>query len=192
MRALSATLEEAQQSASAAPYVRAEFEDYWGDRPRFRFTRYYDGSEPEGYVGACIAGDGSLVRIRYDSGAGQVYVSRVASPGPASDYSSWTALAWGGGGVALCASGATVRAFYVASGGTTLREKVSTDYGATWGSAVDITTAGGTKVYVAAAYGGSDVVVFWSEGATVYRARYTGPGGRGPCGRSAPWTRLRG
>ncbi len=122
--------------------MQALFDDYWGDSPRLRFTRYYTGSETENYVACCIAGDGSLVRARVD--AGNVYVSRVASPGSGSTYSSWTSLvACAAAGVALAVAGATVRLFYVHTDGTTLREKVSADNGATWGAAADVTAVGG-------------------------------------------------
>ena len=69
MRALSAELEAAQKQASSRPYVQCLVNDYRGDRARQRFQRYYTGAEPEGFVAAVGASDGSLVRARLETTA---------------------------------------------------------------------------------------------------------------------------
>ncbi|HXH21953.1 MAG TPA: hypothetical protein VNN10_07975 [Dehalococcoidia bacterium] len=153
--------------------MQALFDDYWGDRGRLRSTRFYTGSEPENYVAVVVAGDGSLVRARVASG--QLYVSRVTSPGAGSTYSSWTDLnACADAGVAVFRqpNNDTLTLVYVDTGGLTLRFKQSTDHGASWGAAGTVATAGAAVTHVAGAANGSgDMVVFWCEGATVYRAR---------------------
>ena len=75
MRALSAELEAAQKQASSRPYVQCLVNDYRGDRARQRFQRYYTGAEPEGFVAAVGAPDGSLVRAdqRCPCGSGKRY-----------------------------------------------------------------------------------------------------------------------
>ncbi len=133
MRSLTSTLLAEQKKASRAPYVKALFDDAWGDRPRARSTRFYTGAEPAGYVAACLAGDGSLVRARVE--AGNVYVSRVATPGQGSTYSSWTTWwparprAW------RCARrrrNGLIWLFYVHTDGVSIRLQESADNGASW------------------------------------------------------------
>ncbi len=86
MRTLTSTLLAAQLSESSVPYVEAKVDDYWGQVPRLRQTRYYSGAEAAGWIAAAVAPDGSLVRARLeDTGATSVlYVSRVTSPGSGS------------------------------------------------------------------------------------------------------------
>jgi hypothetical protein len=191
VRSLSPDLEAAQKSASALPYVQCLVNDYWGGRSRLRFTRYYTGAEPEGFVAAVAAPDGSLIRARLeDNGAtATLYVSRVASPGPGSTWSSWSSLEAGVSDVAGCAlalDGTTLLLFYVASNHTSIRLRTSADNGQTWSSASTIATASGAVGYMAAAVStfSGDRVLIWSEGATVYRSRYTS----GAWGARTAWT----
>jgi hypothetical protein len=191
VRSLSADLEAAQQSASARPYVQCLVNDYWGERSRLRFTRLYTGAEPEGFVAAVFAPDGSLIRARLeDNGStATLYVSRVASPGSGSTWSSWTSLEAGVSDVAGCAlalDGTTLLLFYVASNDTSIRLRTSTDNGQTWSSASTILTAGGAVGYMAAAVStfSGDRVLVWSEGATVYRSRFSS----GAWGARTAWT----
>jgi hypothetical protein len=166
------------------PYVKAVFADYDGYARRGRFQRHYDGAEAAGFHAAVIAPDGSLVRARMDGTT--LYVSRVASPAPGSTFSSWTQLETGissTGGVALCVVGSEVRLFFLASGSVNLRQRVSSDDGATWAAATTIISTGGGKANLAAAasdgsgFTNGDILLVWSEGAVLYRARYTGTWG---------------
>lgn len=181
MRAMSSTLVAAQKAASGLPYVKARLTDAWGDRPRFRFRRYYEGAETEYYSAVCGAQGGALVRAWIVAASKELLTKRIASPGAGSDFASG-ATSHGTVGstsaVALCADPAsnTVRLFYGVGGA--LKVKTSTDGGATWGSAVDVTTSGGTKELVAAAFrpSGGGVVVFWTEAldSNVYWSRWNG------------------
>jgi len=182
LKSLTASLLSAQRSASAAPYVRARFADYDGYARRLRLVQHYAGSEPVNFHAACIAPDGSLVRARLDGTT--LYVSRVAAPGPGSTFSSWTSLETGiasTGGIALCVRSTEVRLFFLAAGNVNIRERISTDNGASWAAAATIVSTGGAKTEIAAAAsdgsGGSsgDVLLVWSEGAVVYRSRYVSP-----------------
>jgi len=67
VRTLTSSLAAAAKADSRRPYVRAVVDDYDGDRPRLRFSRYYAGSEVEYFGAACVAPDGSLVRARVDA-----------------------------------------------------------------------------------------------------------------------------
>ena len=191
VKTLTSTLLAAQLSESSQPYVKAKVDDYWGNVARLRFSRYYSGVEDDGFVAAAVAPDGSLIRAYLDdTGATSVlYVSRVAAPGPGSTFSAWTSLVAtvsNQAGVALCVEGSAVLLFYVDTDDVSLKLRVSSDNGATWAAATSVSTASGAVGALAAAGNGSgDVVAFWSEGATVYRARYTS----GAWGSRTAWTR---
>ena len=94
MKTLTATLEAAQRASTGTPYVEALFADYWGYVRRARPVRVYTGAEQVlQHAAALSPGDGSLIRVRLEtSGTDTLYVSRVATPGAGSTFSSWTAL----------------------------------------------------------------------------------------------------
>jgi hypothetical protein len=184
MKSLSETLLAAQRSASAVPYVRARFAGYDGYARRRRYEQHYAGSEDVHSHAACIALDGSLVRARVQTtGTDTLYVSRVAAPGPESTFASWTALdtdVSNVAGVALCVVGTDVWLFYLDNDDVTIRLRVSSDNGATWGAASTVLASGGAKTHIAATAsdgsGGSSghVLLIWAEGAGVYRSRWDG------------------
>src|SRR3990172_9921637 len=90
MRTLSAPLLAAQKSASGEPYVQGEVTERIANVRRLRWERLYTGSEPDAHHAVTMPADGSLIRARSDGG--QLYYQRTASPGPASDFSTWTGL----------------------------------------------------------------------------------------------------
>jgi hypothetical protein len=187
MRSLTATLLAAQKQPSSQPYVSAQLLDYYGDVGRLHFARVYSGAEGEYYSAACAAPDGSLVRARIDPATKLLYTQRVATPGAGSNFASWSSIATvsASGAVALCADATTVYLFYVDTDTLTLRLRTSADNGASFGSASTVATASGAAVYLAAAIKpGGDRVLFWTEGAAVYRSRYSG----GAWGARTAWT----
>jgi len=174
MRTLSATLLAAQKAAVRRPYVEAKFDDFWGDRPRLRFTRYYTGAEVEGPSAVVVAADGSLNRARIDPSTNTLYTSRVSSPGSGSTYSSWTSHASVGAAsyCALAARGSQLGLFWVDPDTLGIHYEWSFDNGATWGGTALLATAGAAAKHLAAAFNSvGDITVFWSEGAVVYRSR---------------------
>lgn len=181
MKTLSGTLEAAQKSASSLPYVEAVFGDYQGDRTRLRFTRHYSGAEDVAPVAAFGPSDGSLVRARVDPNDGKVYTSRIATPGPASTFNSWTLLAtgWTQGRVALAGYGANVFLFMVHTDHQGIRQWSSSDYGATWSGPTTVATASADVGALAAAVSAAgDRLLVWGEGtADIYRAKYAGSWG---------------
>lgn len=183
MRTLTPELTAAQQSASAVPYARVIVRDRIAGVRRLRFERLYDGAEPDGYHAAAMPGDGSLLRARIDGG--HVYYQRVASPGPASDFSQWTNLgACAAADVALCAEGSSALLFYVDADGVTLRLRESADNGATLGSAVAVATASAAVTWLAAdVKANGDALLLYSAGATVYAVKRSG----GSWGSPAAW-----
>lgn len=167
MRSLPDDLLAAQKSASAVPYVQVEVLDYIGGVRRLAWQRLYSGSESDGYHAAHMPSDGSLLRARVAEG--QLYYQRVASPGPDSNFASWTALPAAGGGVALAGQGADVLLFYVGSDGVTIYLRQSDDNGQSFGSATALTTAAATVTWLAAAVkGDGTALLIYAAGATIY------------------------
>jgi hypothetical protein len=187
MRTLSSTLLAAQKQTSSLPHITAVLSDYHGDISRLRFTRHYSGSEGDYYAAALVAGDGSLIRSRIDPVTKVLYTQRVTSPGPGSDFSSWSShgAVSASGAVALAASGASVFLFFVDADTVTLKQKESTDNGASYGAATTVATAASAVTYLAAAVGaGGDRVLFWTVGAVVWKSRFSS----GSWGAPAAWT----
>ncbi len=173
MRFLSSTLLAAQKEASAVPFVEVTVSDRIADVAHLRWERLYTGSEPDRYHAAVMPGDGSLLRARVDPAGPTLAYQRVASPGPGSSFSSWTDLgSVADAGVALAASGASVILAYVASNGTDILVRESSDYGATLGSSV---TAGSDAVAIgwlaAALKSDGTAFLIYSAGSTVYTVK---------------------
>jgi len=187
MRTLSSTLLAAQKSSARLPYVKVDIVDRVAGITRLNWARLYSGSEPDFYHAAAVPGDGSLIRARVDPASYQLYRQRVASPGPGSDFSPWTVVCTvsSASGIALASRDSRVLLFYVDTDQKTIRVRESTDYGATFGSAVPITTAGSAVGWLTAAINPSDVVcLFYSVGGTVYAVKRTG----GTWGSPSAWT----
>jgi hypothetical protein len=184
MRSLPSALLAAQKSASAIPYVQVEIGDRISGVRRLEWERLYSGSEADSYHAATMPGDGSLIRCRVDGGS--LYVQRVTSPGPGSNFSNWTLTdAAANAGVALASRGAQVLLFYVGTNGRTIYLRESTDYGATFDSATAITTAATAVGWLAADLKVDDTVLFiYSVGSTVYAMKRSD----GDWGSPSAWT----
>jgi hypothetical protein len=140
MRTISDVLLTEQKKPTRQPLVKLEVQAYghpiasgslrW---ETFGWQRFYQGSEAKDSHGLTIPGDGSLIRVR-KSGT-NLYLSRVTSPGPTSDYSSWGA-SFGGvpanAKVGIASNGAAV--MVVSMDASMLYRRESSDYGATWSS----------------------------------------------------------
>jgi hypothetical protein len=187
MRTLSSTLLAAQKSSACLPYVKVDIVDRVSGIVRLHWARLCSGSEPDFHHAAAMPSDGSLLRARVDPNTYQLYRQRVASPAPGSDFSPWTAVCTvsSASGIALAGRGSRVLLFYVDTDQRTIRVRESTDYGAAFGSAVSLTTAGATVGWLAAAINNSDVVcLFYSVAGTVYAVKRTG----GSWGSPSAWT----
>ena len=184
MRSLSPDLLAAQRSPSAVPYLRVTVADRIGGIRRPAFERLYSGSEPDGYHAATMPGDGDLLRARVASG--RLYYQRVTSPGPASDFSSWTDLgAAADADVALCSEGANVLLFYVDTNTTDVKLRESSDYGASLGTPVTVASAPAAVAWLAAdVKSDGDALLVYSVGGTVYAVKRSG----GSWGSPAAWT----
>jgi hypothetical protein len=159
-KGLSDTLLAAQKSPRRHPYVEAKVYDYEAGIKRLSWTRLYDGSETDNHHGIAFDGQGSMHRIRADTGS-KLYYQKVASPGPSSDYSSWTEIATDcAGPCAIAAYGAKIYIFYRTSTNV-LWKYYSHNYGQDWSNAQLIATA--DVLSMAASWkGATDIVVCFS------------------------------
>jgi len=99
MRTLNADLLSEQKRPSRQPLVKVEVQGYGHPEKAaavqwdvFHWERLHQDSTAPGYHSACIAGDGSLNRIRsipWGAGGCQIMHQSVASPGPGSDFTQW-------------------------------------------------------------------------------------------------------
>ena len=169
MRRLSATLQAAQQSASAAPYLRVQAMDMLAGVARSPIVRHTAASETDAHHAACLAGDGALIRARVSSG-GTLYVQRTANPGTATSFSGWVNLDSAGTGcnIALCSHGAQVFLVFVDPlDGVTIYTRTSTDNGATWGGRVTaLVPSVSSIVRLAAAFSTAGVPAFFFASGT--------------------------
>ena len=188
VRTLSSTLLAAQRSASSQPYIKVTTTERIGGVTRLNWGRLYTGSEPDYYHAATIPGDGSLLRARVsNSSPFWLYIQRVTSPGPGSDFSQWSSFAQvsGSSGIALAMQGANILLFFVDTDGLTIKYAESNNYGASFSSPVTILTAPGTVGWLTADFNGSGTVaLFYSVGGTIYAVKRTG----GSWGTPASWT----
>lgn len=136
MRTLSSTLLAAQRSASRVPYVKVVARDRLAGAVRLNWERLYTGTVTATAHALTMPGDGSMVRVRIGAGAdaGKLYRQRVASPGPLSDFDSWTYTdQYDCQAAAVASLGAEVCIFWV-KGNRELVWVRSDDYGVTWSS----------------------------------------------------------
>ena len=178
MRQLSSTLSAAQKSASRTPYVKLEARAKIAGVVRLDWDRLYTGSEDDYFHGITIPGDGSLVRTRITppGDARKLYRQRVASPGPSSDFSTWSYTGqYGCVVVAAASQGAEVSIFWINSSKEIRRIK-STDNGATWGSPelIDYTPTTSIKGLAVAYKPNGDLAIFFADGSTLYVKKHVG------------------
>lgn len=179
MRTLTPTLEAAQRTSSAAPHVRVRLADRDVGALRLRWTRVYEGVEPDGPCGVAIPADGSLLRARVDPGTAALSHQRVASPGPGSDLTGWTGLGTVSGAPRLGLAAAGTRAFLatVRTNGVDIEVRESTDSGASFGSSSVVATTGATvEAVTCALQADGSAAVLYAVAGVVYAVTRTGAG----------------
>ncbi len=188
MRNLTSTLEAAQKEPSSVPFVRVTVDTQIAHVYHLRWTRLYTGGElGKSHHAAVMPGDGSLCRARIDDRGPNMYYSRVANPGPSSDFSQWTLLGsqTRNAGIALAASGAKVLLAHVHNNQSDIHVRDSTDNGVSFGAEVTAKSGGGFVDWMAAVIeANGDAILFYSEGATLYALRRTS----GSWGSPAAWS----
>ncbi len=178
MRTLSPALLAAQTGASRTPYLKVEASNKLGGAVRLDWERLYSGAEPDYFHALAVGGDGSLNRFRVTLPGDnrRLLRQRVASPGPASDFSVWTDTGrYGVLAVAACSLGNAISLFWIESDRLVYRRE-SADNGASWGTPEIIGTAAGTAALgITAAYKtNGDIAVFFTDAATLYLAERIG------------------
>ena len=167
MRTLPSPLIAAQQSPSAEPHVDVVVENSVGGVRRLDFARIDSTSHTIAKHDAAVPADGSVTRVRIESGA--VKQQRVSNPalGP---WNAWNNLSTGmGAQVACAAKGSRVAVVYLDAAGTGIKLRESTDNGATYAAEVAITTAAAAVTDLAVAYKNTsgDLAITWGAGVTI-------------------------
>ena len=175
-RTLSDTLKEQQKwGLVTKPYVKVELSNRWGGITNLQWSQLYSGEEADRFHAACFPGDGSLIRFRELSLGGDIYWSRIISPGPDSDFSSWSAFGGQAYTQAVCAHGSEVLHFHIGTTGDLYRRE-SNDNGASWGDFIDMGHIGAsqTNYRVAACFkSNGDAIVLFSTGTSLYHCKRT-------------------
>ncbi len=131
MKTLSSTLLAAQKKPDRLPYVEAKVYDFAQGIKRLSWSRLYEGSEADNHHGIAFDGQGSMHRIRADTGS-NLYRQKITSPDPTSDFGPWTLLANDcAGPCAIAAYGARIYIFYRTTGNV-LWKYYSHNYGQDW------------------------------------------------------------
>jgi hypothetical protein len=145
MKSLTSTLLAAQKKARAKPYVRVRIFDMIGVHSRYTWAQLSSDGTDDYPCAACVAGDDSIVRMKVVSGT--VYRQRITDPTVGSQWTTWTNTGWtvhSENQVWLCCNGdANVYFYYITSSGLSVGERISTDYGATFGTSSNVYTASG-------------------------------------------------
>ena len=165
MRTLSADLLAAQRGASTEPQVDVVVENSIGGMRRLDFAQLDATANTIARHGVCVAGDGSVTRVRSDNSGG-ILRQRNTAPGSGAGYAAaWTVQATGKGNQIACAAkGARVAIVYVDAAGTGIKIVESTDNGGTFGAEAAVVTAAAAVTGLAVAYknSGGDLAIAWA------------------------------
>ncbi len=148
MRTLTSTLLAEHAKESVSPVDRVTIEQYgWPSAPAeiwsdlLNWTQAYTDASTKNFHGVCVAGDGSLNRMRVVTG--NIHRQRVASPTLASDFTAWTDTTEDTSTpVCITALGTEVMIFWPTLNGVLFDWNYirSADNGATWAAKVTIGT----------------------------------------------------
>ncbi|MCY4575085.1 MAG: hypothetical protein OXC55_00540 [Chloroflexi bacterium] len=173
MHSLSESLLAAQRDRAAVPYVHAMLAERWGGVTQLRWERLTSGQEPVGPHAAVITSGGSLIRIRAQANPNGLFVQRIASPGPDSQFGMWQNLGEtaASGGVAVTEIDGQIHVLDVAANQRTIRERTSRDDGLTFGSPRTVATAAANVTSLAAASGaGGGALLLYAESTGIVRS----------------------
>ncbi len=174
MRAISAALLAAQKSASSEPYVDVIAQNIIGGVTRLDYTQLDATANPIAKHDVCVAGDGSVTRVRIDAGA--VKAARTTTPGTGSSWNTWASLAAGMGTVIACAANGTrVIVVYADATDVNIKYRESTDSGATFGAETAVGAAAAAVVDLSVAYKNTagDLCIVFATAAGLYASRRT-------------------
>ena len=143
VRTLTTTLTNALNALTRRPSLQLSAEDHI-----LHYSSYQTPNTPDAYNDACIAGDGSIIRVQITRGSNHFQQNfcyqRITDPSVAAQWSSWTTFGSassnifqdGGCAVSYNAAAGEIRAFaQQGSGGNALWYWRSTDNGNSWTTA---------------------------------------------------------
>ena len=143
--------------------------------PTLEWRRLWKDSNSAMPTAACVAGDGSLIRVRNVSGT--LSIQRITDPAAAAaTWTTWTgsfATATSGSQIAVAANGTEVLCIYRRT--NTMYYRQSTDYGASFGVETTILTEAAAPSQLTLAFRAStgNVCGFWVVSNTIRRCRRT-------------------
>lgn len=164
VRSLNSALTTALNSSTRVPVLALTIEDHV-----LHYAPYQSSGGADAWNDACLAGDGSLVRVQVTRGGSgftsNFQVQRVTDPTQAPQWSAWStlpgaaSLMFRDGSCAISNSGGTLRAFAQrGTGGNDLWAWTSTDNGTTWTGPVSVATPpGGALIKGIDSAGNNDV-----------------------------------
>src|SRR5579859_20018 len=164
VRTLDGPLTSALAALTKVPSISCVIQDFIP-----HLTSYQSPAGADAWHDACIAADGSIVRVQVIRGGTgfdrSIQVQRVTDPSIGSQWTTWTTLSGGSGnmfddgGCAISNNSGTIRAFgQRGTGGNNLWVWTSTDNGATWSGPVSVLSPpGGALIKGIASSGQNDV-----------------------------------
>lgn len=176
VRTLTSTLTAALNATTRRPVVSASIEDHIAHYQLFQAPATADCMHD-----ACLASDGSIVRVRVTRGSNvytqSVQWQRVSDPTNAAQWSTWTtfggasANCFQDGSCAISNNGGTLRAFaQQGSLGSGLITWSSTNNGVSWSSTFTtaLTPTGSGNILGISSAGNNDVFCLYATGTGVY------------------------
>ena len=164
MRTLSAALQAATMTGTAAPLLKLELLDAVP-----HYAAVFTGG-PTGRHSAVLAADGAVVQAYHD-GVQTVYARRVTDP-TATSWGAWTVVAASaapGAGVALARLSDRLRLFWQSGAGTAIQASDSFDNGASWGAPVALFDPGTAVSGLAADWDAGTVFAAYSVAGGLWR-----------------------
>ncbi|GCE07369.1 hypothetical protein [Dictyobacter aurantiacus] len=183
VRAISDTLAAAMRASTRVPAIGVSIEDHIQ-----HYQAYQSPGTPDGWHDACVAGDGSIVRVRLTRGSGAYSQSlqwqRITNPDSASQWSSWSTLGGASAtcfedsGCAISNNGGILRTFAQQGSGGALWTWSSSDNGQSWSASPTsvLTPPGGTSILGIGSAGNNDVFFLYqiSGGVVIGCSLYSG------------------
>jgi hypothetical protein len=165
-RTLTTTLKNAVEAATRRPALRVVAQDTIQ-----HFSTYQAPATSDGYTDACVASDGSILRVRL-SRSGNAFQQtfswqRITDPTQASQWSTWNTFSGGSGNMfqdgfcAISNNSGVLHAFaQQGSGGTALWNWTSTDNGQSWSGPGTVCTPPSNALLKGLASAGNNDVFF--------------------------------
>lgn len=176
VRSLSSTLSSAVGATTHVPAIAVSIEDHI-----LHYQSYQAPGAADGWHDACVASDGSIVRVRLTRGtnifAQTFQWQRVSNPATASQWTAWSTFGGASstcfqdGGCAVSNNNGTLRAFaQQGTGGNALWTWSSSDNGQTWSTSPStvLTPPGSANILGMGSAGNNDIFFLYQLIAGAY------------------------